>query len=138
MGNRQSSGIGSYIMKSILIAVFIALGIAACYEDSCGCSIVPPTGIVVVQLRDAAGAPVVGTTVTLTHSITNLIQSAQTNVAGSVIFDDLAPGQYSVAANIDASKYRFAPNVTHPRVITVGAGQTIGIEFNLAAVTAGQ
>ena len=120
-------------MKKILFAVFLVLGIAACYEDSCGCSTVPPTGVVVVQLRDAGGTPVAGTTVTLTESISGVVISASTNAAGVVLFDELL-GQYSVAANIDTSKYRFAPNVVHPRVVNVGPGQTIGIEFHLAAL----
>jgi len=79
------------------------------------------TGTVAGSVTDASNAVVVGATVTLTDTSTNIARTATTNSAGRYIFVDVTPGIYSVTV----SKSGFATTKMEKQEVTVGVAITV-------------
>src|SRR6266404_6132443 len=70
------------------------------------------TGTLRGQVLDPTEAVVPGATVTATNQSTNISQTTVTTSAGSYVFPDLLPGEYTIAAEGSGFKKFSLANVT--------------------------
>jgi hypothetical protein len=89
------------------------------------------TGTIQGTVTDPTGAAVVGATVTLTDTSTNIERTAQTNDGGRYVFANVVPGTYNIAVN----KTGFRVSKLTKQEITVGTILTLNVSMELGAVS---
>ncbi len=88
------------------------------------------TGTVAGTVTDPSGGAVVGATVTLTDTSTNLSRTAQTNDTGRYFFANVVPSTY----NVSVSKTGFRVSKLVNQQVTVGSSLTLNIVMELGSV----
>src|SRR5690348_15811325 len=88
------------------------------------------TGTVAGTVTDPSGGAVVGATVTLTDTSTNIPRSAATNETGRYFFANVVPGTYNVSVN----KTVFRVSKLINQVVNVGASLTLNVVMELGSV----
>jgi len=89
------------------------------------------TGTVAGTVTDQSAAAVVGATVTLTDTSTNISRTATTNDGGRYIFANVNPGTYSLSINKEG--FRTAKFVK--QVVTVSSSLTLNASLELGSVS---
>jgi len=89
------------------------------------------TGQIDGTVTDKSGGAVVGATVTLTDSQTNVARTATTNDSGRYVFASVAPGTYSLT--IDKTGFRVAK--FNQQEINVGSTRTLNATLEIGAAT---
>lgn len=124
-------------VRAIVVPVAVlALGVASCGDDGGD-----PTGSDVGRIEAtvrADGSGESGVTVRLFASGgTAALGQATTNTSGVATFANLDPGGYDVEVEVPA-ELELAPDETDRRAVTVTAGGTASVTFDLVAVIAGE
>lgn len=88
------------------------------------------TASVLGYVRDASGAVIPGSTVTLTNIATDISVSAKSNSEGQFDFVSVAPGTYKVAAEAD----RFSKTETPVFQVTTNARQRVDVVMRASSV----
>src|SRR5579859_5958577 len=88
------------------------------------------TGTVAGTVTDPSGGAVVGASVTLTDTSTNIPRTAATNETGRYFFANVPPGTYNVSVN----KTGFRVSKLINQVVNVGASLTLNIVLELGSV----
>jgi hypothetical protein len=88
------------------------------------------TGTVAGTITDPSGGAVVGATVTLTDTATNISRSAATNESGRYFFANVVPG----IVNVSVSKTGFRVSKLVNQEVTVGANLTLNVVMELGSV----
>ena len=88
------------------------------------------TGTVAGTVTDPSGGAVVGATVTLTDTSTNIPRTDTTNEAGRYFFASVVPGNY----NLSVSKTGFRVSKLSGQTVVVGAALTLNIVMELGSV----
>jgi len=88
------------------------------------------TGTVAGTVTDPSGGAVVGATVTLTDTATNIQRSDVTNESGRYFFANVVPSSYSVSI----SKTGFRVSKLVNQVVSVGAALTLNVVMELGSV----
>ncbi|HKV24970.1 MAG TPA: carboxypeptidase-like regulatory domain-containing protein [Candidatus Acidoferrum sp.] len=89
------------------------------------------TGTVSGTVTDPSGAAVIGATVTLTDTSTNIPRTAATNESGRYIFVDVAPGTYNVSVN----KTGFRVTRIAKQAVSVGLTTTLNVTLEVGSVS---
>ena len=88
------------------------------------------TGTVAGTVTDPSGGAVVGATVTLTDTATNISRAETTNETGRYFFASVVPGNY----NLSVSKTGFRVSKLSGQTVMVGAALTLNIVMELGSV----
>src|SRR5579859_1615461 len=88
------------------------------------------TGTVAGTVTDPSGGAVVGASVTLMDTATNIPRTAATNETGRYFFANVPPGTYNVSVN----KTGFRVSKLANQVVTVGATLTLNVVMELGSV----
>ncbi|MGB9467139.1 MAG: carboxypeptidase-like regulatory domain-containing protein, partial [Candidatus Acidiferrum sp.] len=88
------------------------------------------SGTVAGTVTDPSGGAVVGASVTLTDTATNIVRTGATNEAGRYFFANVVPGAY----NVSVSKTGFRVSKLVNQQVTVGAALTLNIVMELGSV----
>jgi hypothetical protein len=88
------------------------------------------TGTVAGTVTDASGGAVVGATVTLTDTSTNIARSDVTNESGRYFFANVVPSTYNISIN----KTGFRVSKLSGQVVNVGSTLTLNITMELGSV----
>jgi hypothetical protein len=88
------------------------------------------TGTLAGTVTDPSGGAVVGATVTLTDTATNLARTETSNEAGRYFFANVVPSTYSVSV----SKTGFRVSKLVNQVVNVGASLTLNVTMELGSV----
>jgi hypothetical protein len=89
------------------------------------------TGQIDGTVADKSGGAVVGATVTLTDSQTNIARTATTNDSGRYVFSSVAPGVYSLTIN----KTGFRVAKFSEQEILVGSTKTLNVALEIGSGT---
>ena len=122
-------------MRNILFAAIVTiLGLAACYGDTCACTMVPPTGELIVNISDVNNQPVAGQSVEFRGGDSSSRRFAQTDAAGNARFES-EPGIYSVNYYVVGTNYQYAePSELGNRQVTIVAGQTARVFYKVRRI----
>ncbi len=88
------------------------------------------TGTVAGTVTDPSGGAVVGATVTLTDTSTNIARTEMTNDTGRYFFANVVPSTYNVSIN----KTGFRVSKLTGQVVNVGSSLTLNISMELGSV----
>ncbi|MGH9534719.1 MAG: carboxypeptidase regulatory-like domain-containing protein [Terriglobales bacterium] len=88
-------------------------------------------GTIVGAVKDASGASVPGSQVTVTNTATGVAQRTVTDRTGHYVFPGLIPGQYTV----EASAKGFSPQQANHITVTVQSRQSVNFTLKVGAVT---
>ena len=88
------------------------------------------TGTVAGTVTDPSGGAIVGATVTLTDTATNISRSGATNESGRYFFANVVPGTY----NVSVSKTGFRVSKLVNQVVNIGASLTLNVSLELGSV----
>ncbi len=88
------------------------------------------TGTLAGTVTDPSGGAVVGATVTLTDTATNIARTETSNDAGRYFFANVVPSTY----NVSVSKTGFRVSKLVNQVVNVGASLTLNITMELGSV----
>jgi len=88
------------------------------------------TGTVAGTVTDPSGGAIIGATVTMTDTATNIPRSEITNDAGRYFFANVVPSAYNVSVN----KTGFRVSKLTGQVVTVGSTLTLNIRMELGSV----
>lgn len=88
------------------------------------------TGTVAGTVTDPSGGAVVGATVTMTDTATNISRSGVTNESGRYFFANVVPGSYNVSVN----KTGFRVSKLVGQVVNIGASLTLNVTLELGSV----
>ncbi len=88
------------------------------------------TGTVAGTVTDPSGGAIVGATVTLTDTATNIARTDATNENGRYFFANVVPSKYTVSV----SKTGFRVSKLVDQVVTVGASLTLNITLEIGSV----
>jgi len=88
------------------------------------------TGTVAGTVTDPSGGAIVGATVTLTDTATNIARSETTNETGRYFFANVVPSTY----NVSVSKTGFRVSKLVSQVVSVGASLTLNVALELGSV----
>jgi len=89
------------------------------------------TGQIEGTVTDRSGGAVVGATVTLVDSETNIARTATTNDAGRYVFSNVAPGTYNLTIN----KTGFRVTKFNDQEILVGSTRTLNAALEIGSTT---
>ena len=89
------------------------------------------TGQIEGTVTDRSGGAIVGATVTLVDSQTNIARTATTNDTGRYVFSNVAPGVYDLSIN----KTGFSLTKFNEQQITVGATRTLNVILQIGSAT---
>ena len=123
----MSRSLRSQLAASLALASVLAL--AVCGEEGG-----EPTsssndrGTIAGTVREQGGSGISGVTVTLSGTAS---RTATTSSSGAYTFGDLEPGAYTVAVTVPEG-YSLASGQTGSRSVTVSAGQSATVDFELA------
>jgi hypothetical protein len=110
----------------LLAALFCVLALTPSALFSQGAN----TGSVAGTVTDPQGAAVVGATVTVTDTATNIPRNSVTNDNGRYIFVDVPPGKY----NVTVSKTGFRNSKLVDQIVNVGLALTLNITMEIGSV----
>jgi plastocyanin len=123
----MSRSLRSKLAASLALASVLAL--AVCGDE--GGEPTPPSndlGTIAGTVRDQGGAGISGVTVTLSGGAS---RTATTSSSGAYSFGNLEPGSYTVAVTVPEG-YSLASGQSGSRSVTVSAGQSATVDFELA------
>ena len=115
-----------YALRSLMAVAIATTALAACYDDVCGCSFVPPTGFVSIDVRDQNGLPVAAAVAVATHTSNARYMS---NAQGRIFFEAFASVVPSDVRIELPSPYLIAPDQVNPVRVTVEEKDTTYILF---------
>src|SRR5271154_1005897 len=88
------------------------------------------TGTVAGTVTDPSGGAIVGATVTLTDTATNIARADATNENGRYFFANVVPGKYTVSV----SKTGFRVSKLVDQIVNVGASLTLNLTLEVGSV----
>jgi Carboxypeptidase regulatory-like domain len=88
------------------------------------------TGTVAGTVTDPSGGAIIGATVTLTDTATNIARADATNETGRYFFANVVPGKYTLSVG----KAGFRVSKLVDQIVTVGASLTLNVVLEIGSV----
>jgi hypothetical protein len=112
-------------LSACVVIILLVLSPSALFSQMAG------TGQIDGTVTDKSGGAIVGATVTLTDSQTNIARTATSNDSGRYAFSNVAPGVYSL--NIEKTGFRVAK--LNDQEILVGSTRTLNVTLEIGSAT---